>query len=128
MALKGIKGTSLLSSFSVEVEKFVKSSCKLKSSPMNFLDSVQTLIYSQQFFRLAAFRIDKKRNKVITDNLEIFLSSLTLIAIAVYAAYIGQKVYFSPPENFFQTSHGESSLKYSIKQIIQQMHISVNRQ
>lgn len=71
------------------------------------MESMRPMICSQHAYRLVAFRADKKRTKFITDSLETFLTSLLLISMGLQAVYIGQKVYFSTPDNFIQTSQGE---------------------
>ena len=81
---------------------------------MNFLDSMKPMFRSQHCYRLAVFRVDKKGSKVITDKYEMILSVLLLGIITVAAGYIGQKVYFSSPDNSNQTSKGELILNKNL--------------
>lgn len=74
---------------------------------MDLLQSMKWVILSQKLYRLAVFRIDKTGRKLVTDNWEIFASILLVTAISSEVIYIGQKVYFQSPGNFFQ-SMGES--------------------
>lgn len=73
---------------------------------MDFLDSLKWVIFSQQLYRLAMFRTDKTRTRVITDNMELFLSLLIVGAIVAEVSYIGQKVYYNPEESFAQSQQG----------------------
>lgn len=74
---------------------------------MDLLQSMKWVILSQKLYRLAVFRIDKTGRKLVTDNWEIFASILFISIVSAEVIYIGQKVYFQPPGNFFQ-SIGES--------------------
>lgn len=74
---------------------------------MDFVDSMNWVFRSQYFYRLAVFRVDKSRSKVVTDKLEMFYSVLLLGFIAAEVAFIGHKVYFETQENFLQTKTGE---------------------
>lgn len=74
---------------------------------MDLIDSMKWIFKSQRSYRLAVFRTDKSSPKVVTDKFEIFWSVLLIIAIAAEVSFIGYKVYFEPPENFFQTKAGE---------------------
>lgn len=73
---------------------------------MDLLDSMKWVIFSQQLYRLAMFRTDKNRTKVITDNMEVFLSVVLVSLILSEVGYIGQKVYYNPEETFTQTKEG----------------------
>lgn len=74
---------------------------------MEVIDSMKWLITSQHLYRLAVFRIDKSKSKVVTGKRDIFWSLLFAAAISAEVAYVGHKVYFEPAENFFQTSESK---------------------
>lgn len=68
---------------------------------------MQWTISAQRLYRLAVFRPVKERAKLITDNWEILWSIMYIGIIAAEVSYIGQKMYFSPSENFFQINVGK---------------------
>lgn len=74
---------------------------------MELLDSMKWTISAQRLYRLAVFRTVKKRAKLVTDNWEIFWSIMYIAIIAAEVSYIGQKMYFSSNENFFQINVGK---------------------
>lgn len=74
---------------------------------MELLDSMKWMILAQRLYRLAVFRSVKKRAKLVTDNWEILWSIMYIGVIAAEVSYIGQKMYFSPSENFFQINVGK---------------------
>lgn len=57
---------------------------------MDLISSLKYVIIVQRYYRLAVFKIDKLRGKLVTNNLEVTLS-LTLIALVImemtYGAY-----------------------------------------
>lgn len=85
---------------------------------MELLQSMKWVILSQKLYRLAVFRIDKTGRKLITDNWEIFASIFLVTIISSEVIYIGQKAYFQPPGNFFQ-SIGESKIFLKINKLKQ---------
>lgn len=102
----GIKGSAVIHSITVYVGRSVKHR-KIFETKMELLDSLTWLTFSQQVYRLAVFRRDRSRSKLITDNLEIFFSVFMTSVITAEVCYIGHKVYFSPAENFFQINVGK---------------------
>src|SRR5690349_15957201 len=81
---------------------------------MDLINSLKWTFATQRWYRLAVFRPDKSRSKVLTDKREVFLSSLLIVAITVELAFIGHKVYFEKTENFFQTSSGDEKISSPI--------------
>lgn len=80
---------------------------KLHCCKMDLLDSLKWQIFSQQLYRLAVFRIDKRSRKIVTDMLEVFLSVSLVSVIVAEVGYISHKIYYSPAGNFFQINKGE---------------------
>lgn len=74
---------------------------------MDFMDSLKFVIFSQQIYRLAAFRFDKSRTKLMTDNKELFFSVFYVSLISAEVGYIGWKAYSFPAENFFKINVGK---------------------
>lgn len=71
------------------------------------MDSLKWVFFSQQIYRLAAFRLNASRSKLMTDNLETMFSVLYVSLFSAEVGYIGYRAYSFPAENFFKINVGE---------------------
>jgi hypothetical protein len=61
---------------------------------MDLMDSLKWVFFSQQFYRLAAFRLNANRSQLITDNTELFASFFYVSLITMSVGYIGYARFF----------------------------------
>ena len=78
---------------------------------MDLMDSLKWVFFSQQIYRLAAFRLNSNRSKLITDNLETFGSFFYISLITVQVAVVGYETYFMPGDGYVQVRAGKSGKK-----------------
>lgn len=74
---------------------------------MDLMDSLKWVFFSQQIYRLAAFRLNNNRSKLITDNLETFCSFFYISLITVQVAVVGYDTYFTSGDANIQVREGK---------------------
>lgn len=73
---------------------------------MDFLDAIKWIVISQQFYRLAIFKVDKSYGKLFTDNLQVLLSFGILGIVFGEVFYCGYNLMYTN-ENMIKQGEGK---------------------
>lgn len=76
---------------------------------MDLMDSLKWVFFSQQLYRLAVFRMNANRSKLITDNTELLCSFLYVSLITIKIGYVGYST-FVADEDVAQLQTGKSKI------------------
>lgn len=85
---------------------------------MELFNSLKYVIYGQQFFRLATFRLDKATNTLHTNNLDVIKSLIYITAFSTQIGFVLQKLFADTDEgegSFYQFNVGESRNWWKLK-------------